>query len=505
VDWQVEIKNSAGVVVREFGLSSETLSQIWDGKNNSGSVVSEGQYDVIINAYDSAQNSTAVSVRAVVNIVLAQPTAVFLSPILNSTISSGQLSIIGSAYHNTGDTSYTLDYRLTNSAGVWTPIQTGGPVISDLLGVLPILDARNWLLIPNGEYSIRLVVTDVSGNQSEAITQVVLNTLAISDVVLDKNSINAVAGETVFVNFVLSREANVTLNWYTEKNRTLVRKIGPILFQGGNNTIIWDGRNDLNKIVADEAYVYDVHITDGSNSVIARDLSVTSEAAQLTTIPQFGTVDAYFNAHQNDYWKMTDYFLRYDARVRFRITPQGKLPFYLLENVYYPAGIHALMWDGRDLSGNIIEGSASFFFEVLVPVSRSLLQITGGTTSITGYGAAPNIEVKSDPYLVTHSFDQISKIGFHIDQEATVTIKLVPPGILDIESPLAIEILPPTLLQAESLGIPIDHLAEWTGYLQDDTNNILTTDEATYTFIIQATSAVSGASAIYRGSLQLYQ
>jgi hypothetical protein len=61
------------------------------------------------------------------------------------------------------------------------------------------------------------------------------------------------------------------------------------------------------------------------------------------------------------------------------------------------------------------------------------------------------------------------------------------------------------LQNALSGGSPVDHTVEWRGYDTGDTNDILVTSEGTYSFIIQATSAATGSSATYRGSLQLYQ
>ena len=124
---------------------------------------------------------------------------------------------------------------------------------------------------------------------------------------------------------------------------------------------------------------------------------------------------------------------------------------------------------------------------------------------ITGTGASPNIEVKSNPYKVTHSYEQISSITYRVDQDSYVTVKLLPPGISDSASPQAIVLVNNELKNALNGGSPMDHAAEWTGYDPMDTNDILVSGEGTYTFAIQATSAVTGATSLYRGALQLYQ
>ena len=53
------------------------------------------------------------------------------------------------------------------------------------------------------------------------------------------------------------------------------------------------------------------------------------------------------------------------------------------------------------------------------------------------------------------------------------------------------------------------HSFEWRGYdaaqATPDTNDILVSDDGTYTYIIRAVSVASGVTSYYRGSLGLYQ
>ena len=117
-----------------------------------------------------------------------------------------------------------------------------------------------------------------------------------------------------------------------------------------------------------------------------------------------------------------------------------------------------------------------------------------------------HIEVKSDPYLVIHSYDEISRIGYRISQDSTVQIKLLPPGETDINSPQAIQLLAPEVQQAvDGNSNPIDHTVEWVGYLPGDTNAVMAGAEGTYTFVIEATGVQSNLTSIYRGALQLFQ
>ena len=76
----------------------------------------------------------------------------------------------------------------------------------------------------------------------------------------------------------------------------------------------------------------------------------------------------------------------------------------------------------------------------------------------------------------------------------------------DINDPQAIQVQVPEVQAAvDGGGNPVDHTVEWLGYLPGDVNSIMTTDEGTYTFIIEATGVQSNLTSVYRGALQLFQ
>jgi hypothetical protein len=129
----------------------------------------------------------------------------------------------------------------------------------------------------------------------------------------------------------------------------------------------------------------------------------------------------------------------------------------------------------------------------------------GTVPVITGTGAAPNVEVQSTPWLITHSYEQIARITYLVSQDSYVTVKLLPPGVADPASPQAVVLVSNELDTALNGTQPAPHTVEWRGYDAAHTNNILVSAEGAYTFAIQATSVQTGQQALYRGVLQLYQ
>jgi len=114
--------------------------------------------------------------------------------------------------------------------------------------------------------------------------------------------------------------------------------------------------------------------------------------------------------------------------------------------------------------------------------------------------------VKSDPYLVTHSFDQASSIVYRIDADAVVRVTMLPPGIVDPSHASAIVLLNNVSQSArDSNGNPIDHTVVWRGYNDTDPNGVLVSTDGAYTFAIEATLPATGRKTTYRGVLSMVQ
>jgi hypothetical protein len=172
--------------------------------------------------------------------------------------------------------------------------------------------------------------------------------------------------------------------------------------------------------------------------------------------------------------------------------------------VPFAPGTHTITWDGRGADGQLVTGTCDIYFDAPLYMKANAVIVQGTKPTIVGTGAGPNIEVKSDPYRIAHSYEQISRITYRLDQDAYVTVKLLPPGVSDPASPAAIVLTDNELQTARNGTTPVDHALEWKGYDDQDTNDILVSDEGAYTFAIQATGTATGATTLYRGSLQLW-
>lgn len=262
--------------------------------------------------------------------------------------------------------------------------------------------------------------------------------------------------------------------------------------------LVWDGRNSMGAYVPEDAYSYSLHATAASRSATF-DPPAVNDIGSGT-----GTVDAHFNANRNDFWKM-DYTMNHYGLVRMQVSGCTSPTHYPYNWVPFPPGVHPLIWDGRGANGQLVSGTCQIYFDAPLLMKSNMVIVRGTNPKITGSGASPNVEVISNPYRVVHSYEQISQISYRLDQDSYVTVKLLPPGISDLASPEAIVLTNAVLQTALSGGQPVDHQIEWKGYDELDTNDILVSGEGSYTFAIEATGAVSGATTVYRGVLQLWQ
>jgi parallel beta-helix repeat protein len=498
--WTVDIYNKeTATLVRTLTGSGTTIAAVWDGQNGSGVTQPDGLYDVEVSVPGSP-NPSVVGFRGV-RLDNTPPTLAVTSPAASTTISGGSSIPVSGTASDLMMINYTLEFGAGTVPTSWTTIQTQTAVVTNgLLGTWVIGSVNGTFALPPGPYVLRMRSSDEAGNSSVLNVPVTLDTISLSGVTQNLELIRPLLGEALQVGFTLSAPATAYLRVYPEQGGALVKEVSQVFATSGAKTLSWDGRNTAGAYVTDEAYSYVIFIEEGLRTAIydPPDSGATGSGT--------GSIDGSYNASRNDYWKMNYTLSPPKSRVRMQVSGCGVSGTHFPYNwVPYLPGTFLTIWDGRDQNGNIVSGTCDVYFDAPDRLKPASVIVKGIRPVIVGTGASPNIEVKSNPYRATHSYDQISRFTYRIDHDSYVTVKLLPPGISDPASPQAIVLVNNVLQNALSGGSPVDHTVEWRGYDTGDTNDILVTSEGTYSFIIQATSAATGSSATYRGSLQLYQ
>ena len=108
-------------------------------------------------------------------------------------------------------------------------------------------------------------------------------------------------------------------------------------------------------------------------------------------------------------------------------------------------------------------------------------------------------EVKTNPYSAVLSYAQFSNMTYNIDQNANVTVKLLPPNVGDPDSPDVLTLVDDQLLSAGDHELLIDGLDT----ADPNNNTIQIDDDGAYTLYIEAVSPLTGFSGIWRASITL--
>jgi len=513
--WTVNINGGTGTV-RTYSGSSTSIVVNWDGRDNSAVLLPDGRYSVAISAISSSSGLSAVgNHNFTITIDNTAPVADLDYALQNATYQSILSVPVSGSAADANLKNYLVEYGVGSLPSSWTLVANvqNNSIQTGLLTDWVVANASG-LQVPNGLYSVRLTATDAAGNSgTDTVILGIANALIYDVSVVGTVTIRPALGELASVSFsVLLPSTTITYTISDERTDQVVRTIQQIYGTSVNNILSWDGKDDAGNYVSDEAYVYTLVATNG---VEYQDY--TPAFSQSTGGSAGGSTNINFDMVKNQFWK-NSITVSTLSRISLCFSPASGLgscilapnAFKIMDGVPVEAGIQWVYWDGYDPAGKPLTGNIySFFLEAPVPLPVNTIIIKDTAPFISGENTAPNIEVKSNPYIVTHSYEEQTRIRFQLDQDSVVSVKLLPPGISDTNDPSAqILVNAATLLAETSPGVTQIHTATWKGYDDSvpvpDTNNILVATEGTYTFTIEATSVVTGLTSLYRGAVTLY-
>jgi hypothetical protein len=117
--------------------------------------------------------------------------------------------------------------------------------------------------------------------------------------------------------------------------------------------------------------------------------------------------------------------------------------------------------------------------------------------------APPKIDVESIPYFVTHSYDQVTRFSFKLDQSAYVEVKMLKPGFGDRTTECRCRRLADRRVARAAAGGRHAVQRRWRGYAFD-TPAANAPADGHHSFAIKATSAIDPAFfSVYRGVVQV--
>lgn len=369
-----------------------------------------------------------------------------------------------------------------------------------------ILDASsNWwgstdpeviagLIYDNADQSTYAPIVDYSGFLDED-GEIVLYIFAVTP---DPAEFKPVADGSMAFRFNLPKPATVTMDIIPVTGAEPIRTLTETYTGAGFKELAWDGKDSAGDYVGEGGYGWVFEVTDGEQTQIIDRSGPGTEGSGSGTIPPG------FDVYANEFMKMT-YTMGVPGTIGMEVTPQGEDPFWAIEDE--ARGPETLIvWDGRRPDGTLVNKPTYIYFRAPTYFKDGAVIVRNTAPTISGTGESPDIEVKSDPYMVVHSYEQVARITYLLDQDSTVTVKLLPPDVGDFDSTDAILLLDSQAQAAKDTdGEPVPHTVEWRGYHSADSNDILVAADGVWTFAIQATGTATGRSTLYRGVLQLYK
>ncbi|MCO6411406.1 MAG: right-handed parallel beta-helix repeat-containing protein [Thiogranum sp.] len=502
-DWTVEVRDSLGNVVQTAAGTGTSISASWDGRDTLGQLQAEGRYSLVVNT--SAGTRAGQAGRGYVIVDDTAPLA-DLDDALNGTIIQNLLvqDLTGTA-SDENFAQYQVEYGAGVTPAAWSPVSGifNAPILNDLLDSWIVGTIDGTPPLDNGLYTLRLTVTDKAGNTTTDTVQMTLDNLATYNVTENLAAFSPTLNESVQIEFTVNLPADVTLNVYSAQDDALIYTT-PQSVLAGTNAFTWDGTGTGGLPITDGTYYYTLTAADGTR--------IGNYMPPLVATPSDlfmgGGASVPFNTFKNEFFKQAA-TAPVNGRARLRIA-LATSPY--IGQVIYPDGdgidmlageTRTFLWDGR------IPGTADIFIGTMTayldftPHGPNYVTVRTPAPVITGPNAigpaAPYLEVKADPYIVYLSYGQLVKVHYHIDRDAQVTIKLLPPGVTDFDDASAV------LVKNESQAAQ-DHTVEWQGLVPagDGRDRSLPAD-GVYTLAIEAVAGDTGASTLYRAVLSAYQ
>jgi hypothetical protein len=228
--------------------------------------------------------------------------------------------------------------------------------------------------------------------------------------------------------------------------------------------------------VPDEAYLYILEAWDGSITVTYSP-PVPTGSGTVTCTPA-ANYDPYKNTPLSISFNLTE-----PARINMSVPGESNVK--ILDSVAYEAENYTAEWDGMDASGKILP--------LTINIGCTVSSLLSENYVIT-YGDTPKISfVKTDPYQVTLSYGEFTKIKYSLSREAFVTIEVKQPSGRTI-----------TLMNNE-LRAPGVHEFKWYAIDPSDSTGkmFVTSAEGNYTVIITAVNPETGSSSMKRGNISI--
>jgi flagellar hook assembly protein FlgD len=237
-DWTLAIKGLLGSAVRTFTGSATSISQTWDGRDNNGTIVSDGTYTYQLDAIGTGTTTSA---------------APKTGPIVVDAVISN-VGISSNTINTQADETSTVFFTITSQATVTfsiipekqgsagTPVYQTGKVCLAACSFTWDGKDNTGKVVPDEAYLFVLTVSN--GAHTGGYSPMALigtGTVSCSQ----SSGFDPISNQPMTITYTPAQPSRVNLNISWGSQNFKILDSFPIL--SGSNDFIWDGRNQTNK------------------------------------------------------------------------------------------------------------------------------------------------------------------------------------------------------------------------------------------------------------------
>lgn len=474
-------RNSLVKTLINGSMNAGANSVSWDGKNQSGLLVTSGTYTYKIDAVNSF-NKMAEQASGTITVDLAPP-------------SITQYSVSPDVFAPTGKNKAVISYNLSESAKVIVAVFNSSNALIKTLESDTLKNAGpNWIewdgkdssgnIVKDASYTYKISAVDLVGFTAAPVSGTIRveSELTVTSVSDQPDPFRSIGSNTAGIGFTLSRNANVAVKIY-DSNNILITTLGNTGFAAGDCLLTWNGNNSKGVRAASGVYTYRIEAVDSlgrkaapASGTITIDLAppvIGSHSISPTEFIPSGSNTA-----------VITYNLSENAYVTTTIYNSSNTPVRTLESTTLKtAGSNSVSWDGKDSSGVIIEEGVYTYRITAVDFVNLQASPASGTIIVGAGPSLTSVSDSPDPFRPTDT--DTSVIKYSLSKKAVVTIR-----IYDSKNNLI-----KTLLN-EPVA-PGDNSIAWNG--KDDMGNLAA--GGTYTYRVNAVDALGRKAGEVSGTI----
>ncbi|MFZ5986607.1 MAG: FlgD immunoglobulin-like domain containing protein [Bacillota bacterium] len=425
----IKIYDQGGSLVRNL-LSEDVIiganKASWDGKNDEGSFVTNGNYRYDMDAVDSydKRSETVSGTISIGEVDL---------PVISDLTSSPD------PFMPDGKNSVTISYNLSKDSRAGIEIYDSSNTLIRILenGIDKKAGANSitWdgkssygMFVPDGSYVYKITAIDKTGFEAVPKTGIINvsggeKSQLISSV-QDSPDPFVPDGKTVnTISFILSKEAQVKLYVYN-KDGNLVKKLADSKSYAGTNTVTWNGQNDLGAIVESGTYTYIVTAVNTAESMAQKVTgTVTVDSAAPVISSDSISPNPFIPTDSNN--TTLTYTLSEDAKTTVTIYDSiGNKVIILDSSAQKKAGVNTTLWDGKNASGIIVPKSTYSYKIEAVDAAGLEAKPVVGTIAVSDDQVPLIYSVNDTPDPFKPNGKTYSTILFTLSKDVDLTLNI---------------------------------------------------------------------------------